>query len=208
MALRSLLALAGLLLTSAFSPIGVASAWAQAPSPGDALATYVSPSGASFRADARLVPGLDVLRQLDDGRGLLDALGQGGVTVTLAAEPARVWAHYDTDARQIVIDQSLAGRDPRTLAALLSHEAVHVRNTQGTRGQSPTRASGGGCYAEEVAAMQTELTVWQQLFGPGGKAPADHAYEREENTALSRYLSAPDRYWDQVAASYARVCGS
>jgi hypothetical protein len=107
-----------------------------------------------------------------------------------------------------VINQSLAEGDPRTIAALLSHEAVHVRDAQVGQGQAPTRASGGGCYAEELAAMRTELTVWQELFGPGGKASAEHAYEREENTALARYLSAPDRYWDQVAASYARVCGS
>jgi hypothetical protein len=150
---------------------------------------------------------LDVLRQFEDGRGLLDALAQGGVTVTLAAEPPRVWAHYDTAARQVVIDHSLAGADPRTVAGLLSHEAVHVRDTQVGQGQSPARATGGGCYAEEVAAMQTELQVWQTLFGAQGKVPAEHAYEREQNTALARYLSAPDRYWDMLAATYARVCG-
>ena len=198
----------GLLLASLLSPMGASPAWAQSPPQGNGLTVYVSPSGATVRVDARLVPSLDVLRQLEEGRRLLDALAQGGVTARLATEPPRVWAHFDTDAREIVINESLAGADSRTIATLISHEAVHVQNTQTGQGQTPARATGGGCYAEEVAAMRTELAVWQELFGPGGKVPAEHAYEREENTALARYLSAPDRYWDQVAATYARVCGS
>jgi hypothetical protein len=126
----------------------------------------------------------------------------------MAPERSGVWAHYDADARVMVVAVSLAGADPRTLAALISHEAVHARDTQAGQGQAPTRATGGACFAGEAEAMRTELAVWQELFGPQGKAPAEHAYEREQNTALARYLSAPDRYWDRVATAYARVCGS
>jgi hypothetical protein len=200
--------LRGLLLVAALSLSLAAPAWAQSAAQTDGLATYTTPSGATVRVDARLVAGLDVLRQLAAGRELLEALGRGGVSVAMAPEPLGVWAHYDADARLMIVDVSLAGADPRTLAALISHEAVHARDTQAGQRQAPTRATGGACFAGEAEAMRTELAVWQELFGPQGKAPAEHAYEREQNTALARNLSAPDRYWDRVAAAYARVCGS
>jgi hypothetical protein len=195
-----------------------AAAWWLTPAPAlaqdtfavDRLVPYATPGGLHVRVDARLVPGLDVLRQLEVGRELVDALGQAGVTVRFGAEPRGVWAHYDSAARLIVVDESLAAADPRTLAALLSHEAVHARQTQaGAQGIAARATAGmGTCYADEIQAVDLELQVWQALMGPQGKQPADHAYEREENAALARYLAAPAQFWERLTATYARVCRS
>lgn len=174
----------------------------------DGLVAYQTPSGAALQVDPRLAPGLDILSDLAVGRDLVDGLARRGVTVTFGAEPPRVWAHYDMAARRIVVDVSLASADPRTLAALLSHEAVHVRDAQADVEQARVRASAGACYAEEVEALRTELEVWLALFGPQGKAPAEHAYEREQNNALARYLDAPAQYWEHVTRVYARACGT
>jgi hypothetical protein len=45
------------------------------------LVAYSRPSGAQFQADERLVPGLDILARLDEGRPLLDALAKAGSRV-------------------------------------------------------------------------------------------------------------------------------
>jgi hypothetical protein len=173
----------------------------------DRLVPYQTPGGLFLRLDPRLVPGLDVLRQFEIGRELVEVLAQGEMTLVVRAEPRGVWAHHDPAARVIVVDESLGRADPRTLAALLSHEAVHVRQTAAGADRPAARATAASCYAEEIEALHTELQVWQELFGPQGKAPAEHAYEREQNAALAQYLATPARYWDRLAATYARVCG-
>jgi hypothetical protein len=126
-------------------PLILAAAWwlvpaaalAQDASVVDRLVPYTAPGGLLLRVDARLVPSLEILRQLEVGRELLDALGQGGIAVRLAPEPRGVWAHYDSAARLIVVDESLASADPRTLAALLSHEAPKASPHGRPRGWVP-----------------------------------------------------------------------
>jgi hypothetical protein len=188
---------------------GIASpAWAQGGgSSADGLVPYQTPSGGTISADARLVPGLDVLTGVDGGRELVDALARAGVTVVVAAEPRGVWAHFDPGARLVAVDRSLAGADPRTVAALLSHEAAHVQQYRGGPVGTQARATASACLADEYQAIMTELRVWQELFGPGGKAPAVHRYEREQNVELARYRQGPAAYWGGVVADYASVCG-
>jgi endonuclease YncB( thermonuclease family) len=172
------------------------------------LVPYTTPGGLMVTVDARLVPALDLLAQLEIGRPLVDALGRGNVTVFLMAEPADVWAHYDSTARVIGIDLSLAGADPRTLAALLSHEATHALSDQDGWLRQQERQVGevGACYLDEYRASVTELQVWLQLYGVYGKVPAVHPYEQQENLELARYLRAPDRYAARVLRAYAHEC--
>jgi hypothetical protein len=202
-------ALLGLLLAAVLCTMLSPAAGAQQTDSADGLVPYATPSAGTIRVDARLVPGLDVLGQLELGRPLVDALARGGVTVVLAAEPPGVWAHYDPGARTVTVDRSFWGADPRTLATLLSHEATHVQNHQDGGLVVQMRASGAAseCYTDEYQATVTELRVWQELFGPRGKGPAEHAYEREQNRELARYLGAPDGYWARLVADYAPVCG-
>ena len=182
------------------------SLWAQDAPALDGLITYTAPAGGTLRVDGRLVGGLDVLARLASGAPLVDALASGGVTVILAAEPPGVWAHYDAAARQVTIDQSFWGADPRTVAALLGHEAVHVRDANRQQTGTQARATANSCYAEEYQAVVTELRIWQELHGPGGMTAPTHAYEREQNWELARYLQAPARYWERLGAAYGPAC--
>jgi hypothetical protein len=172
----------------------------------DGLVPYVTPSAGTFRTDPRLVPGLDILARLDSGRSLVDGLARAGVTTVVVAEPRGVWAHYAPRARRIAVDISFVGGDPRTMAALLSHEAAHVREAQENPPPVRARATANACYADEYQAITTELQVWHELFGPEGKQPADHAYEREQNTTLARHLRDPESTV-RVLRAYTAICG-
>jgi len=171
------------------------------------LTQYTTPNGSTATVDARAAPGLDVLAQLDVGRPLVDVLARG-VPVFVMDEPNSVWAHYDGDARVIGVDTSLAGADPRTLAALLAHEATHAQDDlDGLVGQSARRVgNSGACYEDEYRASVTELNVWQQLYGPSGRQPAQNRYERQTNADLLRYQRTPDRYAARLVAEYTSEC--
>lgn len=172
------------------------------------LVPYTTPSGDTARVDARATPALDVLAQLDAGRSLVDTLARG-VVVFVMDEPNAVWAHYDGDARVIGVDTSLADVDPRTLAALLAHEATHaLDDLDGLVSQSARRlGASGACYEDEYRASVAELNVWQQLYGSGGRQPARHPYERQTNSDLARFQRTPERYAARLVSEYTSECG-
>jgi hypothetical protein len=85
------------------------------------------PGGATLLAEAALASGLILLAQLDDGRPLVAALAQGGVHIEVGTPPLLGWGEYQNDRRAILVHPSLVGADPRTLAALLAHEATHAQ---------------------------------------------------------------------------------
>jgi hypothetical protein len=81
------------------------------------LVAYTSPSGAQFQGDERLIPGLDILARLDEGRPLLNALAQGRVLIIFAADELdEMYGYYDDTLRLIAIDPGLREIDPRALA--------------------------------------------------------------------------------------------
>ncbi len=175
----------------------------------DNLVPYATPSAGTTRVDARLVAGLDVLAGVDDGRPLVDTLARANVVVFMAPEPSGIWAHYDTGARIIVVDSTLAGADARTLATLISHEATHARGDYDdlVRQEARTIGAANACYADELRASIAELRVWQQLHGPRGKAAPRHAYEHQANRELLSYQRSPDRYAERLVEDYAAQCG-
>jgi hypothetical protein len=165
------------------------------------LVAYTSPSGTPLQADERLVPALDVLAPLDEGRPLLDALAQGRVLVLFAADTLdEGYAFYDDLLRLIAIDPGLQAIDPRALAALVAREAAQAqRDLDGSaRTDAIVRGDVEACIRDELAATRAELEVWHRLVGPGGLGAAQHPYEVRLNDALAESLAAPAQFAQQV----------
>ena len=72
----------------------------------------------------------------------------------------------------MVIDPALLGIDPRALAALVAHEATQPHDDiYGDQDEADRRLGRvRGCVRGELRARLAELEVWQQFYGPGGKA--------------------------------------
>jgi len=175
----------------------------------NALTPYTAPSGGTVTVDGRLIPALNALAQLDVGRPLIDGLANANVVLFIMAEPQGIWGHYDSAARVIGVDRSLAGADPRSIATLLAHEATHaLDDSAGMVAQTAQQVGdSGACYADEYQATVTEMQVWQQFFGPQGKPPPLTAFERQENADLMRYLRAPQGFAARLMAQYTSECG-
>jgi hypothetical protein len=175
----------------------------------NALTPYIAPAGGTVTVDGRLIPALNALAQLEVGRPLIDGLAQGNVVLFVMAEPQGIWGHYDSAARVIGVERSLAGADPRSLATLLAHEATHALDDLAGMVTQTAQQVGdsGACYADEYQATVTEMQVWQQFFGPQGKPPPLSAFERQENADLGRYLRAPQGFAARLMAQYTSECG-
>src|SRR5207248_7313399 len=111
------------------------------------------------------MPVLDLLATLDSGAELLDDLAEGSILVVLGSRPfEELRALYDADAGAVVIDPALLVADPRTLAALLAHEAMHAHDDlYGDQDDADGRLGRvRGCVLGELRARLAELQVWQQ----------------------------------------------
>jgi hypothetical protein len=173
------------------------------------LVAYTSPSGAQFQVDERLVPALDLLARLDDGRPLLDALAQGHVLVLFAADELdEMYGYYDDTLRLIVIDPGLRTIDARALAALLAREASHaLRDLDGTvKTDTITRGEVEACIRDEIAATRAEMEVWHRLMGQERLSPARHPYEVQLNDDLAESLQTPEQFVQQVRRAAIAQC--
>ncbi len=132
------------------------------------------PEGGTLDVDAALVPGVQALAAVAEGRPLVAGLGRaGGVRVELVPEPLPdSWAIYDDDRRAIVLDPAFRGANPRTVATALAHEAVHALGALDGSIAAAERLEGrvAACQAEELRAVLTELRLWQVFHGDAGLA--------------------------------------
>jgi hypothetical protein len=173
------------------------------------LVAYTSPGGAQFQVDERLVPALDLLARLDEGRFLLDAPAQGRVLVIFAADDLdEMYSSYDETLRLIAIDPGLREIDPRALAPLLAHEASHARrDLEGTvKTDAITRGEVEACIRDEIAATRAELEVFHRLVGPEGLTAARHPYEVQLDDDLAESLVAAEPFGQHVRRDAVAQC--
>jgi hypothetical protein len=173
------------------------------------LVAYTSPSGGQFQADERLVPGLDILARLDEGRPLLDALAQGRVLVIFAAdELVDEYAYYDDTLRLIAIDPGLREIDARALAALLAREASHaLRDLDGSvKTDIITRGEVEACIRDQIAATRAEMETFHRLVGTEGLGSARHRYEIQLNDDLVESLGAAEEFVQRVRRDATGQC--
>jgi hypothetical protein len=173
------------------------------------LVAYTSPSGGQFQADERLIPTLDILARLDEGRPLLDALAQGRVLVIFAADDLdEMYAYYDDTLRLVAIDPGLREIDPRALAALLAHEASHaLRDLDGSvKADTITRGEIEACIRDEIAATRAEMEVFHRLVGTEGLSAARHPYELQLNDDLAESLEAAAQFVRRVREDAVGQC--
>ena len=76
----------------------------------------------------------------------------------------------------ILVQPALAWIDPRTLAALLAHEACHAEADLSGMLKADEEALGvvAACYLDEQRASLAELSVWLTVYGRGGRADPVH----------------------------------
>jgi len=208
---RVLSALLGLWLSLALLQPATAHPTAQTQSDADTrwLVAYTGPSGGEFQADERLIPGLDILARLDEGRPLLDALAQGRVLVIFAADDlGDEYAYYDDTLRLIAIDPGLREIDPRALAALLAREASHaLRDLDGSvKIDSITRGEIEACIRDEITATRAEMETFHQLVGTEGLGSARHRYEFQLNRDLAESLGAAAAFVQRVRRDATSQC--
>jgi hypothetical protein len=170
------------------------------------LSPFAVPGGGIIHAEPALHPALAILAGLDVGPALLAALAHDDVFVEF--DDLDEWAHYSPPARAIRIDATLENADPRSLAALLAHEASHARaDLDGTtRAEQRSLGAVEACVEGEHRATLTELHVWQVLFGPRGKSPPQNGYERLVNAQLAAYLASAATFRAVAPREHARQC--
>jgi len=171
------------------------------------LVPFRAPGGGTILVDPGLVPGLTVLASLDIGQPLLDAEARGGIRIEFG-DTEDFWAWYDYSERLIRLSATLRGADPRVLAALLAHEAQHAQaDVDGiAAGEAANLGEEAACIDDEHRATVTELRVWLQLFGPGGRQPERTGYEEEVNEALAEYLASPAAFRHSAPTAHASQC--
>jgi hypothetical protein len=181
------------------------------------LAQVVAPTPTAWNipADPALARALGVLAGVDEGRALLQALADGGVRLVVAVAVApevdgsnERLAEYRLTTRMIVLSPLVRGMEPATVAALLAHEASHVRDyASGTLArEQEALGSVAACYTGEVRATLTELYVWQAIHGPMGRLRPSNEYEAFLDEALAGYYRDPEGYLAVVRALYAPLC--
>ena len=82
-----------------------------------------------------------------------------------------------THLRTITLDPVLQFEIREAVATVLAHEAVHASDTY-LYGGIQTNVS---CYSYEISAFHLQAVMWQELYGPSGKADADTDLEDELN---------------------------
>jgi hypothetical protein len=173
------------------------------------LLPYTAPSGVPLQVDRRLVTALDALVSVSEGAQLVNGLAASGTVVLYAALPLDEGAaSYDLRADVIALHPDLIGADPRTLAALLAHEAQHAWDEYSGRTADEEQRLGlvGACVAGEERATRVELEVWARLVGPEGKAPPENGYEETVNAALAEYRSGAEGFWAVATAEHRSFC--
>ena len=182
-------ALALALLASLTTPLAAAADDMQSP---DAA---ISPSVGSA---------LDLLTSSPSAASLRQELDDNGIAIRFVTMNPGQYARYSVGSHTIEIDSRWQDADPRTLAAVIAHEAVHAHDAV-----SGYLASGGAsaCIDSEVRAFATSAQVWTEEFGPGGKPDPGNDLERQLNLVAQQEERDPAGLEALIRQAYVDQCG-
>jgi endonuclease YncB( thermonuclease family) len=174
----------------------------------DRLVSYITPGGRSLVVDRRLVPSVDVLVRTDIGRPLVETMARAGIPLFMAPQPGNSWAFYVPAARVIWVHPSLEGADPRTIATVVAHEAVHAKDHyEGRlREEISTDLDEANCFASEVEAFTVGFGLYRQFFGDEGAPLENHRLERSSNIFLELFGGNPEDIADAIRRVYRQQC--
>jgi Zn-dependent protease with chaperone function len=105
------------------------------------------------------------------GAELAQARDEAGVAIVVGPVPLDGYAQYQPSRRQVVVSRAIVDEDPRALAAVLTHELMHVK--QGLQGLLKSR----DCALLEAWAFAFQSDVWWTLTG--GAMPTGTALEAD-----------------------------
>ena len=184
------LALALAVLTTVLTPLGAAAD--EMLSPNDAVAPSVGSA-------------LDLLAVSPSATALRQELDDNGVAIVFVPMAPGLYARYSVVRHTIEIDDRWQDADPRTLAAVISHEAVHAHDAV-----SGYLASGGAsaCIDSEIRAFTMSAQVWTEEFGPGGKPDPANDLERQLNLITQQERRDPAGLEALIRQAYVDQCGS
>ncbi len=184
------LALALALLANVAMPLGAAADDLQVPD--DALPPSVTSA-------------LDLLAASPSASSLRQELDDNGIAIRFVTMAPGLYARYSVLRHTIEIDSQWQDADPRTLAAVISHEAVHAHDAV-----SGYLASGGAsaCIDSEVRAFTMSAEVWMEEFGPTGKPDAANDLERQLNLIAQQEQRNPAGLEALIRQAYVDQCGT
>jgi hypothetical protein len=174
------------------------------------LDRYVAPGGGEVFTDRRLVRALDELARIEAGRPLLDNMAAHNIPAFMVPDlyVQGAWAVFDLSSSVVSIEASLAGADPRTVAAVVAHEFSHAWDFRTGLSREEVRTLGEeeACVQTELRAFTLETQLWLQWWGPEGKLPVRNSSELYSNDLLEQYLTSPDFFEDARRVAYSRHC--
>lgn len=161
-----------------------------------------SPSRPLSKVDPALIPVLDALSEIgwDWVRQLL---AEKGTALEYQEMAPAYRAYFYPPENRIAVNRSLDGADHRVLAAVVAHEAAHVRDYAADPLAFATKS---GCLATETHAMEEEMVVWRAFFGPGGHPQPSSPVESWLNTGLREYSSSGRGFYNWVLQTYTPSC--
>ena len=148
---------------------------------------------------------LDLVASTSASADLPAVLADHDVSIRFVGMAPNIYARYSVARRAIEIDSRWTDMDPRTLAAVIAHEATHARDAV-----NGYLASGGAtaCIDSEIRAFRVSAEVWLALFGPSGKADAQGELERQMNLIADRYARDPQGLDALVRQAYVDQCST
>ena len=139
----------------------------------------------------------EVIRVYDRKHGtVLDTALQRS-RIVIARRPG-AWAAFVPSLRTITLDPVLRLENPKAVATVLAHEAVHASDTYLYGGINTTVS----CYSYEISAFHLQAVMWQELYGPSGKADADTDLEDELNDIARSVNTDPGRLIRDIQYRY------
>jgi hypothetical protein len=136
-------------------------------------------SAAPASADSRLRVAMELVAAYPPTAGWPAFLRERGVAIRFGAVTGG-HASYNAMDRTLTVAAGLRESDPRALAALLVHEAVHaIYDARGSSGHS-----GQACIDEEAHAFAVQSAFWAHQHGLAGAPSPSSVVEQELNSAL------------------------
>jgi hypothetical protein len=168
--------------------------------------TPVAPLGPGFTrygfnivAHSSLFPAFEYLHSHGESR-VLDALSQKNTDVVFASFSG-AWGFYSPDLNAVVLNSSLIGSAPETLATLLVHEGTHAEDFHNGR-----LGTSEGCFQSEKDGAERAATFWRGIYGLSGKSIVSNVFEEELNRLVVIYEEDQDEYEAYLEEAYKHQC--
>jgi hypothetical protein len=155
------------------------------------------------RVDPELRVRVGLLADLPVGRPLYDLAVRQPIAIVWAPMPSEIVALYSAQRRWLAVNVRWHDADPKSVAALLSHELSHLRDFLNNR-LAPTLES---CLQTEQAAFETQAAVWGAFYGKAGKPTESSEIDRQNNFLLWQLQRDPDAFAARIASAYQQDCG-